>query len=82
MTYFDQYSNSPDPAIQHAADLLEDATTKYKSGLISKDEFTELSGDILDFQTISANINDMIRKQEIYDAYQSLSQIVTTILSL
>ena len=82
MTYFDQFRSSNDSVIQQAANMLEDATARYQAGTLAKNEFTELSNDILDFQHIAANISDMVRQQAIYEAFQQLSTIVSTILSL
>jgi hypothetical protein len=82
MTYFQDFTQSIDPIISHAAELLEDTTAQYKAGAITKDEYDELTGDILDYDQIVINITDMVEKQEIYDAFQKLIAIVGAISKL
>lgn len=82
MSYFQDFVQDADPIISHSAQLLEETTTQYQSGALSKAEYTELTSDILDYNHIIANITDMARQQYIYDSFQKLLSIVTTILSL
>jgi len=82
MGLFDQFLGSSDPLIQQAASLLNDATNQYKAGSLTKDEYNELCGNILDFNQISATITDMSRKQEIWDAFQAMMNIVEAATSL
>jgi len=81
-TYFDKFTGSNDATIQKTSSLLEQVTSQYKAGALSKGEYEELCGDLLDTQVIENNITDMRRKQELLDAYQALSAIVSTIISL
>ena len=79
---FDNYLNTDNPLVNKAANLLQQATVDYQAGKMTKDEYTEVCNDLLDTNTLLANINDMIMKQEIVAAYQALSAIVSTIISL
>lgn len=79
---FDNYLNTKNPLINRAASLLQQATVTYQAGKMTKDEYTEVCNDLLDTNVILANINDMIMKQEIMDAYQALSNIVSTVILL
>ncbi len=82
MGLFDSFTQSLEPVVSQAASLLEDVTSQFKSGALSKSEYDELTADILDYSKISANITDMIRQQEIYDAFQQLLSIVSLVKSI
>ena len=47
MTIFDKYLQSGDPLVQQAAQLLDEATTKFKAGQMSEAEYKEVAQDIL-----------------------------------
>ncbi len=79
---FDQYLNTNNPLVNRAASLLRQATVTYQAGKMTKDEYKEGCNDLLDTNIILANINDMVMKQQIVDAYQALSTIVSSVLSL
>jgi hypothetical protein len=79
---FDDYLNTKNPLVNRAANLLQQATLTYQAGKMTKDEYTEVCNDLLNTDTLLANINDMAMKQQIVDAYHALSSIVTTIISL
>lgn len=79
---FDDYLNTNNPLVNRAANLLQQATVTYQAGKMTKDEYTEVCNDLLDTNTLLANINDMVMKQQIVDAYRALSSIVSTIISL
>ena len=82
MSYFDIFSNSNDRVIKNAADLLEQTTAQYKNKTISKDEYLELCNDIIDYERIEDSISDMVRRQAVYDAFQQLLHIVSTVSKL
>lgn len=79
---FDDYLHTTNPLVNRAASLLQQATVTYQAGKMTKDEYTEVCNDLLDTNILLANINDMIMKQQIVDAYRALSSIVSTIISL
>ena len=82
MSLFDQWIGSSDDVIKNAAQMVDDATTQYKAKQISLQEYRELCNDVLDYQSISANIADMARKQTIWDAFQAILNIVETVASI
>ena len=82
MNEFDTYINSHDPAISKAASLLDSATAQYQLGALNKAEYTELTNDILDYNTVIVLISDMTRRQEIYTAFTTLASIIGQITSL
>lgn len=79
---FDNYLNTNNPLVNRAASLLQQATVTYQAGKMTKDEYTEVCNDLLDTNALLANISSMVTKQEIIDAYQALSSIVSSIISL
>ena len=82
MSQFDQYTGNSDPIISQAGSDLETITADFKAGNITKAEYDELSGDILDSSRIVAQMNDMVRRQAIFDAFSKLANIVSVISSL
>lgn len=79
---FDNYLNTNNPLVNRAASLLQQATVTYQAGKMTKDEYIEVCNDLLDTNALLANISSMVTKQEIIDAYQALSSIVSSIISL
>jgi hypothetical protein len=82
MTYFQDFVHSIDPIVSHSASMLEDVTAQYNAGAITNGEYNELTGDILDYESVAANVSDITRKQVIYDAFQKLISIVGVISKL
>lgn len=82
MSQFDQYTGSSDPIISQAAQDTEAATNEFKAGNLSKAEYDELCSDILDASTIASQMNDMSRRQAIFDAFSELANIASVITSL
>jgi len=82
MSQFDQYISDSDAVISKAGTDLETATNDLSAGSITKDEYKELCGDILDETSLATLITDMIRLQKIYDAFKDLATIVGDISSL
>lgn len=82
MNQFDSFIGNKDHAISKAASLLDSVTNDYQAKAITKAEYDELCGDILDYNDIVASITDMTRKQAIYDAFEALTSIVSHISSL
>ena len=82
MSLFDKWLGSDDEAIKQAATLADEATTNYNNKQITAAEYKELTSDILDYQSITATITDMVRKQAIYDAVMDMINIVETVTSL
>jgi len=80
MSYFDSFTQDADPIVSHSAQILEETTTQY--GALSKAEYTELTGDLLDYNHVIANVTDIARQQYIYDSFQKMLTIVSTVLSL
>ena len=79
---FDDFLNTNNPLVNRAAALLQQATLTYQVGNMTKDEYTEVCNDLLDTNILLANINDIVKKQEIVDAYRALASIVSTIISV
>jgi hypothetical protein len=82
MGQFDQFINHSDPIISKAGSDLDVATSDLKVGSLTKAEYDEICGDILDESMLASLIKDMVRLQEIYDAFKELASIVSTITSL
>ena len=82
MGQFDQFINHSDPIISKAGSDLDVATSDLKVGSLTKAEYDEICGDILDESMLASLIKDMVRLQEIYDAFKELTSIVSTITSL
>jgi hypothetical protein len=82
MGQFDQFINHSDPLISKAGSDLDVATTDLNAGSLTKAEYDEICGDILDESMLASLIKDMVRLQEIYNAFKELASIVSTITSL
>ena len=82
MSQFDKYTGSSDPIVAQAGSDLETATADFKAGNITKAEYDELCGDILDASSIVSQLNDMARRQMIFDTFSELVNIVSMITSL
>lgn len=82
MTHFQQYTVSNDAVISKAAHLLEETTTQYTNHQLSKTEYDELCADILNFQQVHANIQDMNRVQAIINAFNAMLSIVSIVKSI
>lgn len=82
MSLFDKWLQSGDDAIQNAANLVDQATTQYNAKQLTLAEYRELCNDILDYQSIAANIADMTRRQAVWDAFQAIQSIVNAVSGL
>lgn len=82
MSQFDKFMQSSDQLIQNAATMVDQATTEYNNKNLTLFEYKEICSDVLDFEHISMIVTDMIRKQEIYNAFQEISSIVSIVSSL
>ena len=82
MSLFDQWLSSSDDTIKNAANLVDQATTQYNAKQLTVAEYRELCSDVLDYQTISANIADMNCRQAVWDAFQAIESIVNTVSGL
>lgn len=78
----DGFIKSATPSVAKAAYEVKEVTADYEAGKLSREEYEELIGDLLNLQRITEQMEAQERKQEVAQTLELLKNAIGPIIGL